>query len=291
MKKVTKAVIPAAGWGTRFLPATKAIPKEMFPIVDKPVIQYIVEEAAEAGIEDILIVTGERKGAIGEHFGSNPELEAALRSQNKDSLLQTVEQLARLANIHFTVQKQPLGLGHAVLCAREFVGEEPFAVLLGDTVRADTSGGIKPLTDVYREKQCSVIAVEPVDWSEVGNYGIVDGSFENDRLMLVNRLVEKPRENPPSNFAIMGRYILEPDIFPILGSLSAGAGGEIQLTDALQQLANGQAFYAHVSKFGLHDVGNRLGYLQAAVLEGLRERTLKEPFGAFLKKVVSELHD
>jgi UTP--glucose-1-phosphate uridylyltransferase len=287
VKRIKKAVIPAAGWGTRFLPATKAIPKEMFPIIDKPVIQYIVEEAAEAGIDDILIVIGENKTAIQNHFLRNSELEAVLQGQHKN-MLHMINTLNQETNIHFTVQKQALGLGHAISCARSFVGEEPFAVLLGDTIRKDPRAGIKPLLEIYSEKQSSVLGIEPVSWSKVSSYGVVNGTFLTDRLMTVDKLVEKPTDNPPSNLAIVGRYLLEPEIFTILETMSAGASSEIQLTDALQRLALQQDVYALICEGGVQDVGNKLGYLQAIVQEALQDDELNGPFSVFLSEIALE---
>lgn len=288
MKKVKKAVIPAAGWGTRFLPAAKAVPKEMFPIVDKPVIQYIVEEAAEAGIEDIYIITGERKTAIKNHLIRNDGLETALKANNKTEILDQLNRLENLANIHFITQEQALGLGHALWCAASHVGDEPFAVLLGDTIRLGSCSGIKPLIDVYNEKHSSVIAVDPVAWSDVGKYGVIDGVPIHGRLMSVNKLIEKPQVNPPSNYAIMGRYVLTPAIFPILEKMTSGFGSEIQLTDALQRLLENEEIYAYIAEGTIRDVGDKLGYLQTTVLLALQHPTLKGPFHDFLEKIRQE---
>jgi UTP--glucose-1-phosphate uridylyltransferase len=289
VKRVKKAVIPAAGLGTRFLPATKAIPKEMFPILDKPVIQYIIEEAVEAGIEDILIVTGGNKLAIEKHFSRNHDLEKRLRQENKTALLDTIVSLPHIANIRFVTQKQPLGLGHAISCARPFVGDEPFAVLLGDMISDGCCSGIQPLLKVYNDKQSTVIAVNTVPWSELDRYGVVDGVFVDERLMAVSRLVEKPKENPPSNYAITGRYVLEPNIFMILENLAAGSGGEIQLTDALQLLVRHEPIYACLSDGTVHDVGDKLGYLQATVQKALRHPEFQEPFRSFIKQIVATI--
>ncbi|WP_276354291.1 UTP--glucose-1-phosphate uridylyltransferase [Cohnella caldifontis] len=290
MNKVKKAVIPAAGRGTRFLPASKAVPKELFPLVDKPVIQCIVEEAAAAGIEEALIVTGARKEAIARHFARDPLLEAALRRDNKTEVLETIERLGRTVKLRFAVQHQPLGLGHAVWCARDFAGHEPFAVLLGDMV-CEPGSDIGSLLEVYREKQAPVIAVQPVEWSEVGKYGIVKGKSAGERLVAVEELVEKPKSEPPSNLAIMGRYVLEPDVFPILARQKTGAGGEIQLTDALQELARRRRVYALSFEGNIRDAGDKLGYLQAVVGEALRHPDLKGPFADFLRQAAALAQD
>jgi UTP--glucose-1-phosphate uridylyltransferase len=286
MIKVRKAVIPAAGRGTRSLPASKAVPKEMFPLVDKPVIQYIVEEAAAAGIEEVLIVTGERKTALARHFRRDPALEAELLARSKTELLDTIRRLDRIAHIRFAVQPEPLGLGHAVWCARSFVGREPFAVMLGDMI-CDPGGGIGPLLEAYRKKLAPVIAAQSVEWSEIGKYGIIQGREVESRLLVVENLAEKPKSGFPSNLAIMGRYVLEPDIFPILESLPAGAGGEIQLTDALQELSRRRKVYAFAGDGKIRDAGDKLGFLAATVSEALRRPDLREPFRAYLMKAVS----
>lgn len=246
MKKVKKAIIPAAGLGTRFLPATKAMPKEMLPIVDKPTIQYIVEEAIESGIEDIIIVTGKGKRAIEDHFDNAFELEHNLLEKGKLDLLEKVQHSSNLANIHYIRQKEPKGLGHAVLCAKNFIGDEPFAVLLGDDIVQAETPCLKQLIDQYEEKLSSVIGVQYVPDSQTHRYGIIDPLDQEGRRYQVNRFVEKPKKGTaPSNLAIMGRYILTPEIFIFLEKQEIGAGGEIQLTDAIQKLNEIQRVFAY----------------------------------------------
>lgn len=286
MKKIKKAIIPAAGLGTRFLPATKAMPKEMLPIVDKPTIQYIVEEAVESGIEDIIIVTGRSKRSIEDHFDINFELEINLREKNKTTLLKIVDDITNLVNIHYVRQKQALGLGHAIWCARKFIGNEPFAVLLGDMIIDSKTPCLKQLMQIYEEKQASVIAVEEVEWAEVSKYGIVDGELIGDRLYQVNKLVEKPLVNPPSNAAIVGRYILEPEIFQILERTPMGVGDEIQLTDAMQELIQFSPLYAYRFVGKLYDVGDKLGFLKATVELACKNELLQEEFKKYLHRIV-----
>ena len=281
MKRIKKAVIPAAGLGTRFLPATKEIPKEMLPIVDKPAIQYIVEEIASSGIEEIIIVTSRNKGAIEDHFDKNEALEFSLRKQNKQVLVSIVEEVSHLADIHYVRQKQPLGLGHAISAAKNLVGNEPFAVLLGDMIIDSDVPSLKQLLDVYEEVQASIIAVADVDWSDIHKYGVVDVEAVREELYKVHQLVEKPKENPPSNLAIIGRYILEPEIFAVLENTSVGVGGEIQLTDALQNFLSTQTLYAFKTKGRVYDVGNKFGYLQAIVELGSKK---DEAFKQFIKE-------
>ncbi|RKN85320.1 UTP--glucose-1-phosphate uridylyltransferase GalU [Paenibacillus ginsengarvi] len=288
MKRVKKAIIPAAGLGTRFLPATKAMPKEMLPIVDKPTIQYIVEEAVASGIEDIIIVTGRNKRSIEDHFDLNHELESSLREQRKDGLLKMVEDIAHLADIHYVRQKQALGLGHAVWCARKFIGQEPFAVLLGDMIVDSRVPCLKQLLAVYEEKQAPVVAVDSVEWSEVGKYGVIDGDPLSERLFRVKRFVEKPVADPPSNMAIIGRYVLDPFMFPILESLPAGIGGEIQLTDALQHWTQRHPIYAHLIQGKLYDIGDKMGFLKATVELACKDDTLRVPFRSFLREMAAE---
>lgn len=288
MKNINKAVIPAAGLGTRFLPATKAIPKEMLPIVDKPTIQYIVEEAVQSGITDIFIVTGDNKRSIKDHFNKNNKLELVLKEQNKQELLKFVQEINNLANIYFVRQEQPLGLGHAVWCARNYIGNEPFAVLLGDIVIDSQVPCLQQLIEVYNEKQSSVIAVEAVDWSETSKFGIVDGNQVSDLLCLVTHLIEKPKENPPSNKAIVGRYILEPEIFEYIEKTKISVVGEIQLTDALQQLAREQPLWAYQYQGKLFDIGDKFGFLQANVELAIKNDSLKKKFEHFLQNLLKE---
>ncbi|WP_308858107.1 UTP--glucose-1-phosphate uridylyltransferase GalU [Paenibacillus sp. R14(2021)] len=275
---VKKAIIPAAGLGTRFLPATKAMPKEMLPIVDKPTIQYIVEEAVAAGIEDIIIVTGKGKRAIEDHFDNSVELEKTLIDQRKTELLEQVQHPTSLANIHYIRQKEPKGLGHAIWCARKFIGNEPFAVLLGDDiVVSEKKPCLKQLIDVYEKYRVSVLGVQPVADEAVSRYGIVDGMALEEQITRVTRLVEKPRrEEAPSNLAIMGRYILTPRIFEILDSQKPGAGGEIQLTDAIATLNLVEAVYAYEFDGKRYDVGEKLGFIQTMLEFALLRPELRD---------------
>ncbi|SDB81121.1 UTP--glucose-1-phosphate uridylyltransferase [Pelagirhabdus alkalitolerans] len=266
MKKVKKAIIPAAGLGTRFLPATKAQPKEMLPIVDKPTIQYIVEEAVASGIEDIIIVTGKGKRAIEDHFDFAPELEANLKEKNKLDLLHKVEQSTNLADIHYIRQKEPKGLGHAVWCARKFIGDEPFAVLLGDDIVQSDVPCLKQLINQYEETESSVIGVQQVPDEQTHRYGIVDPKSKNGQRYQVNNFVEKPAQGTaPSNLAIMGRYVFTPEIFRFLDRQEIGAGGEIQLTDAIQMLNELQKVYAYDFNGERHDVGEKLGFVKTTI--------------------------
>jgi UTP--glucose-1-phosphate uridylyltransferase len=286
--KVRKAIIPAAGLGTRFLPATKAQPKEMLPIVDKPTIQYIIEEAIDSGIEEILIITGRNKRAIEDHFDRSIELELALEKKNKKELLALVRDISDMVNIHYIRQKEPKGLGHAINCAKSFVGNEPFAVLLGDDIVYNPNKPcLKQLIDAYNEYKTTILGVQTVDNKDVSKYGIVDGKFIEDRVYKVNNLVEKPSvEEAPSNVAILGRYIITPAIFDILDNTKPGAGGEIQLTDALKELAAKEAMYAYNFEGKRYDVGNKLGFLEATVECALRREDLKEDFKAYLMNLL-----
>lgn len=289
LKKVKKAVIPAAGLGTRFLPATKAQPKEMLPIVDKPTIQYVVEEAVAAGIEDILIITGRGKRAIEDHFDYSVELEALLEEKEREVELQMIRAISEMAQIYYVRQKEPLGLGHAVLCARKFIGPEPFAVLLGDDVVDSAVPCIGQLMAVYAEKGGTVLGVQPVSWPEVHKYGIVEGAAGKGPLWRVKGLVEKPpREKAPSNLAVLGRYVLEPEIFAVLEHTAPGAGGEIQLTDALHALAATRPVRAYSFEGRRYDVGDRLGFLQATVEYALSREDLSQDLAAYLRRLVQE---
>ncbi|WDC84183.1 UTP--glucose-1-phosphate uridylyltransferase GalU [Caloramator sp. mosi_1] len=286
--KVRKAIIPAAGLGTRFLPATKAQPKEMLPIVDKPTIQYIIEEAVEAGIEEILIITGRNKRAIEDHFDKSVELELELKEKKKDDLLKIVQDISNMVQIHYVRQKEPKGLGHAILCAKTFVGNEPFAVMLGDDVVDAEVPCLKQLIDVYNEYKTTVLGVQQVPMTDVNKYGIVKGMHIEDGVYKVKDLVEKPSiEKAPSNVAILGRYIITPQIFEILEHTRPGKGGEIQLTDALKELLNREAMYAYNFKGRRYDVGDKLGFLQATVEYALKRDDLKDAFYRYLKDVVS----
>ncbi len=288
MQKITKAVIPAAGLGTRFLPATKACPKEMLPIVDKPTIQYIIEEALASGITDILIISGRTKRAIEDHFDRSPELEMNLEEHGKLDLLQQVKDIADI-NIHYIRQKEPRGLGHAILCAKAFIGYEPFAVLLGDdVVYNDEYPCLRQLMDVYEATGGSVLGCQTVPREKVSSYGIVDSvPTNNKRIFKVNDMVEKPAlEEAPSQLAVLGRYVIMPEIFDILEQTQPGRGGEIQLTDALKVLAKEQDMYAYDFMGRRYDVGDKLGYLTATVEYALRRDDLHDKFMDYLKTIV-----
>ena len=277
MKKVKKAVIPAAGFGTRFLPATKAMAKEMLPIVDKPTIQFIVEEAIESGIEDILIVTGKSKRPNEDHYDSNIELETNLRDKGKDDLLKLVQETTGI-RIHFVRQSYPLGLGHAVLQAKAFVGDEPFVVMLGDDLMKDEVPLTRQLIEGYERTYASTIAVMEVPHEETSKYGIIDPDNQlEEGLLNVRRFVEKPKpEDAPSNYAIIGRYLLTPEIFEILENQEAGAGGEIQLTDAIDTLNRTQRVFAKNFKGQRFDVGDKFGFLATSITYGLQHPEMKD---------------
>jgi UTP--glucose-1-phosphate uridylyltransferase len=281
--KVKKAIIPAAGLGTRFLPATKAQPKEMLPIVDKPTIQYIIEEAVASGIEEILIITGRNKRAIEDHFDKSVELEQELEVHSKDELLSMVRDISNMVNIHYIRQKEPRGLGHAISCAKTFVGNEPFAVMLGDDVVDSKVPCLKQLIDCFDEYKTTILGVQEVPQEDVSKYGIVKGMHIEDRVYKVKDLVEKPKvEEAPSNIAILGRYIITPQIFDILDKTTPGKGGEIQLTDALRTLIQNEAMYAYNFEGRRYDVGDKLGFLEATVEFALKREDLKKPFMEYL---------
>ena len=290
MKKVRKAVIPAAGFGTRFLPATKAMAKEMLPIVDKPIIQFIVEEAIASGIEDILIVTGKSKRPIEDHFDSNIELEANLREKGKNELLELVQETTGL-RIHFVRQSYPLGLGHAVLQAKAFVGDEPFVVMLGDDLMEDEVPLTKQLMDAYERTHASNIAVMEVPHEETSKYGIIDPDQELEPgLFNVRRFVEKPKpEDAPSNLAIIGRYLLTPEIFEILENQNPGAGGEIQLTDAIDTLNQTQRVFAKRFDGKRFDVGDKFGFLTTSISYGLTHPEIKDKLKNYLVELGEKL--
>lgn len=286
MKKIRKAIIPAAGLGTRFLPATKAMPKEMLPIVDKPTIQYIVEEAIESGIEDIIIVTGKGKRAIEDHFDNNFELEQNLKEKGKFDLLEKVRQSSEV-EIHYIRQKEPKGLGHAVWCARNFIGDEPFAVLLGDDIVQAEVPCLKQLINQYEETLSSVIAVQTVPDDETHRYGIIDPLSSRGRLYQVKSFVEKPEQGTaPSNLAIIGRYILTPEIFRFLAKQEVGAGGEIQLTDAIRELNQIQRVFAYQFEGKRYDVGEKLGFIQTTIEFALQNEELRDDVLQFMKQVL-----
>ncbi|MDJ0330449.1 UTP--glucose-1-phosphate uridylyltransferase GalU [Planococcus sp. S3-L1] len=288
MKKVRKAIIPAAGLGTRFLPATKAMPKEMLPIVDKPTIQYIVEEAIASGIEDIIIVTGKDKRAIEDHFDSAPFLEARLEESEKFELLNAV-QLSSKVDIHYIRQKSPLGLGHAVWTARKFIGDEPFAVLLGDDIIQSEVPGLQQLMAQYNKTQSSVIGVMEVPEEETYRYGIMDPSTVEGRLYKANKFVEKPRAGTaPSNLAIIGRYVFTPEIFGFLDKMKVGANGEIQLTDAIEQLNAVQDVYGYAFEGKRYDVGEKRGFVETTLEFALARPELREDLLDFMKLKLEE---
>jgi UTP--glucose-1-phosphate uridylyltransferase len=292
VQKVKKAIIPAAGLGTRFLPATKAQPKEMLPIVDKPTIQYIIEEAVASGIEDIIIVTGRGKRAIEDHFDKSYELEETLAKKDKYEQLEEVQGISKLANIHYIRQKEPLGLGHAISCASRFIGDEPFAVLLGDDiVHAPTTPCLKQLIDVYERYNSSVIGVQQVPQQDVSKYGVI--SINENRIEAgvhhINDLIEKPKaEEAPSNYAIMGRYILRPEIFCILEKLTPGAGGEIQLTDAIKKLNELQMVVGFEFEGERYDVGDKFGFIKATLEFALEREDLRSQVTNYLKGLMDD---
>ncbi|SES81447.1 UDP-glucose pyrophosphorylase [Natronincola peptidivorans] len=287
--KVQKAIIPAAGLGTRFLPATKAQPKEMLPIVDKPTLQYIIEEAVASGIEEILIITGRNKKSIEDHFDKSVELELELEKSGKEELLAEVRKVSDMVNIHYIRQKEPKGLGHAIHCAKSFIGNEPFAVLLGDDIVDSEVPCLKQMIDVYNEYKTSILGVQEVPQEDVNKYGIVAGKYIEDRVYKVKDLVEKPAvKDAPSNVAILGRYIISPEIFAILEETKPGKGGEIQLTDALKVLAQREAMYAYNFQGRRYDVGDKLGFLQATVEFALKREGLREEFLQYLSRIVDE---
>lgn len=289
MKIVKKAIIPAAGLGTRFLPATKAMPKEMLPIVDKPTIQYIVEEAIESGIEDIIIVTGKGKRAIEDHFDHAFELEQNLLEKGKFDLLEKVKHSSNLANIHYIRQKEPKGLGHAVLCAKNFIGDEPFAVLLGDDIVQAETPCIKQLINQYEETLSSVIGVQEVEEDQTHRYGVINPIEQKGRLYKVKQFVEKPAKGTaPSNMAIMGRYLLTPEIFDFLEKQEKGAGGEIQLTDAIEKLNEVQPVFAFNFEGDRYDVGETNGFIKTTIEFALKQDDLREDILAFMNGLIKK---
>jgi UTP--glucose-1-phosphate uridylyltransferase len=288
-KRVRKAVLPAAGLGTRFLPATKAQPKEMLPVVDKPLIQYVVEECIASGIDNIIVVTGRGKNAIEDHFDSSPELERFLESKGKKDQSELVRSIGREVKFSYTRQKEPLGLGHAVLTARELVGDEPFAVLLGDVIIPGKHPATRQCVEVWDKTGIGAIAVEQVPHEKTSLYGIVDcvpekrGSW-NDRLLRIKGMVEKPSpKDAPSDLAVTGRYVLPPEVFEFLEKTKPGRGGEIQLTDALVMLAHEMGLYALVYEGKSYDAGDKLGFLKATVEFGLANPEFGKDFREYLK--------
>jgi UTP--glucose-1-phosphate uridylyltransferase len=282
--EVRKAVIPAAGLGTRFLPATKASPKEMLPLVDKPLIQYVVEEAVASGIQDIIVVTGRGKRAIEDHFDRSVELEENLKGNGKAQLLSQIKHISNLANFCYVRQSEPLGLGHAVLCAQHLIGDEPFAVMLGDEIFDAPVPGLSQLIHIYKKRRGAVLGVREVPHHEVNRYGIISPREAGDGLYQVKDLVEKPAPaDAPSNLAVIGRYVLPPEIFPILRKTRPGKNGEIQLTDALKELAKHSPMYALALKGNRYDAGDKLGFLIATVEFALKNPTLGADFADYLR--------
>lgn len=289
-RKVKKAVIPAAGLGTRFLPATKAQPKEMLPIVDKPTLQYIIEEAVASGIEEILIITGRNKKSIEDHFDKSVELELELEKEGKKELLGIVQGISNMINIHYIRQKEPRGLGDAIYCARHFIGDEPFAIMLGDDIVNSKVPCLKQLMNTYEEYRTTILGVQKVNEKDTDKYGIISAKHIEDRVYKVKDLVEKPEiGKAPSNIAILGRYIITPEIFDILRNLPTGKGGEVQLTDALKKLAKKEAIYAYNFDGRRYDVGDKLGFLEATVDFALKRPELKDVFTEYLKSVNDKL--
>lgn len=284
--KIRKAIIPAAGLGTRFLPATKAMPKEMLPILDKPTIQYIVEEAARAGIEDIIIVTGKHKRAIEDHFDIQKELETTLSEKGKSELLKKVQYSTDLANIFYVRQKEQKGLGHAIYTAKQFIGNEPFAVLLGDDIVEADKPSIKQLMEQYETTGKSVIGVQTVPNSETHRYGIIDPKEQVDRLYEVEKFVEKPEQGTaPSNLAIMGRYVLSPRIFDYLENQDEGSGGEIQLTDAIERLNKDDKVYAYDFEGQRYDVGEKIGFVKTTIEYALKDNEMREEIKQYIQSL------
>jgi UTP--glucose-1-phosphate uridylyltransferase len=282
---VRKAVIPAAGLGTRFLPATKAVPKELLPIVDTPTIQYIVEEAVAAGVRDVILVVARGKDSIVDHFDVAKELESQLERSGKTALRDQIRDIARMANVVTIRQQEPLGLGHAVLCAKDVVGDEPFVVMLGDDMIDATVPGTKQLADCYARHGLGTIALMEVPPEETSMYGIAAGRMLDDRTMRIDRLVEKPKKDPPSNMAVIGRYVLPPRVFEILEGVTPGVGGEIQLTDALAVLAREEGLLGYRFEGQRYDAGDRVGYLKANVAYALKRGELRDQLLPWLREV------
>ena len=289
-QRVRKAIIPAAGLGTRFLPATKSQPKEMLPIVDKPTLQYIIEEAIESGIEEILIVTGRNKKSIEDHFDRSVELELELEQKNKKEMLEMVQNISNMVNIHYIRQKEPKGLGHAIHCAKSFIGNEPFAVLLGDDIVDAETPCLKQLINAYDEYKTSVLGVQQVAVDDTDKYGILDVKHIEDRVYKVKDMVEKPNvEDAPSNIAILGRYIITPEIFNILENQEPGKGGEIQLTDAIDTLNKTQRVFAREFTGARYDVGDKFGFMKTSIDYALKHPQVKDDLKDYLIQLGKEL--
>lgn len=291
MTKVRKAVIPAAGLGTRFLPITKAVPKELLPVINKPAIHYIVEEAIHSGIEEVIIVTGRNKNAIEDYFDHHPEIDQALRKKGDIRVLESMDEISNMADFHYIRQKKPLGLGHAIWTARKAVGDETFAVLLGDMIFHSQTPCLQQLIESYDRRSATVIGVQPVAPEDIEKFGILDGEQVDDRLYRIKALVEKPKYNPPSNLAIMGRYILEPRIFDELANLTPGVGGEIQLTDALRNLAEKTTCYALEFEGISYDIGDQMGLIKANVEYALRREPMKEEMHRYLQGILNSIKE
>jgi len=286
--KVKKAVIPAAGYGTRLLPASKAIPKEMIPIVDRPTIQYVIEEAIEAGIEEVLIITSKNKQEIEDHFDRDLELEMVLKEKEKYDIKKEVDRISNMIDIHYVRQKEQKGLGHAISCAETFVGNDPFAVILGDDLVVSKKPAIGQLMEVYEKKEAPILGVQDVPEKDVDKYGIVKYKEKQEKSYLLEDMIEKPAvKEAPSNLAILGRYVITPDIFPIIENTPRGKGGEIQLTDALKTLSQKRSMYAHNFNGERYDVGNKMGFLRATVEFALNREEFAEEFEEYLKNLLS----
>lgn len=284
--KVRKAVIPAAGFGTRFLPATKVVPKELLPIVDKPTIQYIMEEVASSGIEEVILITGREKGSIEDHFDTSTELENYLKKKGREDLLQMVQKIAEMVTLVAVRQKEPMGLGHAVLCAQKIVGKEPFAVLLGDDLIDAEIPCIRQMMQLYQRLDGAMVAIQKVPKSETHLYGIIKGKKIEDRLYRVEEMIEKPKQGKaPSNLAIIGRYILPPQIFKILENTKPDQRGEIQLTDAIKELKRDLPVFAYEFIGERYDAGEKFGFLQANIAYGLKHPEVEKKLKSYLKKL------
>ena len=286
--KVKKAVIPAAGYGTRLLPASKAIPKEMIPIVDRPTIQYVIEEAIEAGIEEVLIITSKNKQEIEDHFDRDLELEMVLKEKEKYDIKKEVDRISNMIDIHYVRQKEQKGLGHAISCAETFVGNDPFAVILGDDLVVSKKPAIGQLMEVYEKKEAPILGVQDVPEKDVDKYGIVKYKEKQEKSYLLEDMIEKPAvKEAPSNLAILGRYVITPDIFPIIENTPRGKGGEIQLTDALKTLSEKRSMYAHNFNGERYDVGNKMGFLRATIEFALNREEFADEFEEYLKNLLS----
>ncbi|WP_427127095.1 UTP--glucose-1-phosphate uridylyltransferase GalU [Priestia megaterium] len=286
---IKKAVIPVGGLGTRFLPATKAQPKEMLPIVDKPAVQYIVEEAVKSGIESIIFITGRNKKSIEDHFDKSIELEQMLEEKHKFNMLKEVQTISSMASIHYIRQKEPLGLGHAILCAEQFIGDEPFAVLLGDDIMTSEEPALKQMIQAYETTNQSVIGVQKVDVEEVSKYGIIQPKNQSGSLHEVSDLIEKPSiEQAPSTIAVMGRYILNPSIFSYLKTIERGVGNELQLTDALRVVCDKERLFALELEGQRFDIGDKIGYMKAMVEVALKRKDLRQTFLSYLEGIVEK---